>query len=225
MGTIKMKPIKIAIIFIVYIQLPLQAQFFKGTIIKTKPFQDFIAFNPNLEFEKPVHKIISVETELMYRNRNWNSSGGEGDFGHYYNGDGYRILVGSKVYFGQYSINQSREGLKAPFGWFAAMKLSYNYALTYDIEKRASISRGYLYTVDSKEDWFEINIIIGKQLYLFKAISFEFNLGSTLITAHTEEMTIVESENTSEIGNSELEQYSDTSIQPYASFTIGYFIK
>jgi hypothetical protein len=50
-------------------------------------------------------------------------------------------------------------------------------------------------------------------------------LGPTLITAHTEEMTIVESENISEIGNSELEQYIDTSIQPYVSFTIGYFIK
>ena len=153
-----MKFIKISIIFIISIQLPVQAQFFKGTIIKTKPLQDFIAFNPTLGFEKPVHKIISVETELMYRNRNWNSSGGEGDFGHYYNGNGYRILVGSKIYFGVYKMNQSREGYKAPFGWFGAIKLSYNYALTYDIEKRATVSGIYRYTVDSEVDWFNLYI-------------------------------------------------------------------
>ncbi|MBC8489042.1 MAG: hypothetical protein H8D45_23725, partial [Bacteroidetes bacterium] len=193
--------------------------------IKTRPFKDFVAFNPTIGIEKPFRNTFSFETELMYRNRNWNSSGGEGDFGRFCNGDGFRILFGSKLYFWGYSRILYPEGQKAPFGWFATIQISYNYAITYDIDKRGTISGIYYNTVDSKTDWLEVNIGIGKQYYLFKTISLEFYFGPTLVPAHTEKMTIVNSENKNEIGNTVPENYYDTYIRPYLSLTIGYYIK
>ncbi|MCK4406823.1 MAG: hypothetical protein KAV44_04040 [Bacteroidales bacterium] len=125
-----MKQIIITILTIVFFQLTSHAQFFTNTIIKTRPYQDFVAFNPTLGFEKPIHKIFSIEVELMYRNRNWNSSGGEWDFGRYYDGDGYRILFGSKVYFGKSNRHIDSETQKAPFGWFGSVQIAYSYAKT-----------------------------------------------------------------------------------------------
>jgi len=214
----------LTILFIVFCQLTIQAQFFEGTIIKTRPFQDFVVFNPTLGLEKPITNTISIETELMYRNRNWDSSGGEGDFGSFYNGDGFRILIGSKMYFGNYNRNLYRDGKKAPFGWFTTIQISYSLALTYDIDKHHNTGM-YEYTVDSNRDWFEVNVGLGKQYYLFNTLSMEIYFGPTLISAQTEKMTITKSEDVNVVEGSEIESYSDAYIRPFVSLTIGYYIK
>lgn len=102
-------------------QISVIVQFLEGTIIKTRPYQDFIAFNPTIGIEKSIKKLYSLELEFMYRNRNWNSSGGEWDFGRYYDGDGFRILAGLRVYFGKTNKNLDKTTQKSPFGWFGTI--------------------------------------------------------------------------------------------------------
>ncbi len=65
-----MRTVKIILIFTVLIlSYSANCQFFENSIIKTRPFQDFVGFNPNIGIEKPVSEKISTEFELMYRNR------------------------------------------------------------------------------------------------------------------------------------------------------------
>ncbi len=214
------------ILSLFFIQITADAQFFHNTIIKTNPYQDIVAFNPTLGFEKPVHNRFSVEAGFMFRNRNWNSSGGEGNFGHFYKGEGYRIMLGSKVYFGKSKKILVNENQKAPFGWFANIQVAYSYAKTFHIEKVAAVSGSYQNTVDVEKQWPEINLGIGRQFLLFKMISLEFFVGPSIYLAHKEKSTIVDSENPAEIGNSETENYpSGQIIKPNVVVTIGYYIK
>ncbi len=207
-------------IFIILNLLSAHAQFFSKTVIKTRPYQDIVALNPTLGIEKAINNKYSVEVELLYRNRNWNSSGGEGDFGRYYNGDGFRALLGSKKYFGKSNKRFTNTAQKAPLGWFINAQLTYSYAITYNIEKKSHLGI-YQYTVDSKRDWFEINFGIGKQFFLVENLVFEFYAGSTYRSSFTEKLTIIEGDDK----GSELKNYADWTLYPFISFAIGLYIK
>ena len=221
-----MRKILLTILTIGLIQLSVNAQFFKNTILKTRPYQDFVAYNPTIGIEKPIKKIYSLEIKFMYRNRNWNSSGGEWDFGRFYDGDGFRILAGSRVYFGKTNKHLDKETQKSPFGWFGSVQLGYSQSKTYNIEKRYSVSGGYKKTIDVEKNWFEMNFGIGRQFYLFKTISLDLYFGPSIYFAHTEQATITDSENLSEVGSIEIEDYDfGQIIKPNIVLTIGYYMK
>ena len=221
-----MRKIIFTILTIGLFQISVHAQFFKNTIVKTRPYQDFVAFNPTIGIEKPIKKIFSVELEFLYRNRNWNSSDGEWDFGRFYDGDGFKFLVGSRVYFGKTNKHLDKEMQKAPIGWFGTIQLGYSQSKTYNIEKRATVSGIYQNTIDIEKNWTELNIGLGRQLYLFKTISLEFYIGPSIYFAHTEETTITDSEDLNEIGTTETEQYDfGRIIKPNFVITIGYYFK
>ena len=78
-----MKQIFLGLLFAGFLQVNLHAQFFKHTLLKTRPLQNIVALNPTLGFEKPLFSKYSIELDLMYRNRVWNSSGTKGDFGEF----------------------------------------------------------------------------------------------------------------------------------------------
>ena len=59
-----MRKILLTILTIGLIQLSVNAQFFKNTILKTRPYQDFVAYNPTIGIEKPIKKIYSLEIEI-----------------------------------------------------------------------------------------------------------------------------------------------------------------
>ncbi len=212
-----MRKILFVILTIGLFQVSVHAQFFKNTIVKTRPYQDFIALNPTLGFEKPIGKVFSLELDLMYRNQVWNNSGNEGDFGRYYDGDGFRILLGSKVYFGKTNKNLDKETQKAPFGWFATLQTSYSVAKTYNIEREGFEK----YYVNSYKNWGNINIGIGYQFYLFKTISLEIYAGPTIRTEYYEEFIVIEGFNP----ETEFESYRDTALNPFGTITLGYYIK
>ena len=96
-----MRTAKIILIFTVLIlSYSANCQFFENSIIKTRPFQDFVGFNPNIGIEKPVSEKISPEFELMYRNRTWYSNGGEWNFGkfHLSNRISFEVYIGPSLY-------------------------------------------------------------------------------------------------------------------------------
>lgn len=210
----------IGILFTLFHLTSVHSQFFRHTIIKTKPLQDFVAFNPTLGLEKPISSTFSVEVELMYRNRVWNSTGMEGDFGEFYDGDGFKALLGSRYYFGKPN-KYLNSGQKAPFGWLTTLQLAFSYAKTYNIDKPESGSGGYPSYFNSQKRWGNINIGIGKQFYLFQTITLEIIAGPTYRTAFTETFTPVDANN-SEL---EFESYVDGVITIFGVFSIGYFIK
>ncbi|MCK4638141.1 MAG: hypothetical protein KAT33_01850 [Bacteroidales bacterium] len=206
------------ILFICLIQFSIAAQFFNNSIIKTRPFQDFIAFNPNIGFEKPINNKFSIESEFLYRNRTWESTGSEGDFGRFYQSNGFRFLVGIRKYFGRTKT--------APVGWFLSTQIAFSYSKIYDIEKHTSISGLYFNTVNIEKNWPEIIIGFGKQFILFKNISFEFYFAPSLYLTYFEKTEIIDSKEPSEIGKIESEGYPFGEIgRFYFSWTIGYHIK
>lgn len=221
-----MKKIILTIFIVALFQISVNAQFFKGTIIKTRPYQDFFAYNPTVGIEKSLKRIFSLELEFMYRNRNRNSSGGEWDFGRFYDGDGFRILTGLRVYFGKTNKRLDNATQKSPFGWFGLIQLGYSQSKTYNIEKRATVSGIYLKTVDVETKWAELNIGIGRQFYLFKTISLDLFVGPSIYFAHSVQTNIVDSKNLSEIGTNETEQYKFGNIsKPNIVLTIGYYLR
>ena len=207
-------------VFLFLCLLPAQAQFFSKTVIKTRPYQDIIALNPSLGLEKALHSKYSVELELLYLNRTWNSSGSEGDFGRYYNSDGFRVLVGSKMYFGKSNKRFSDPLQKAPLGWFINAQLAYSYSITYNIDKKSHLG-SFQNKVDSKRNWLNFNLGIGKQFFLVENIVFEFYIGPTYRSAFTEKLTITEGEDKGSV----IENYADATISPFISFTIGFYIE
>jgi hypothetical protein len=215
-----MKKILLIIVSSIIIHFTGHAQFFSKTVVKTRIFQDIIALNPTLGFEKALHNKYSAELEFMYRNRNWGSSGGEGDFGSFYNGDGLRALIGSKMYFGKSNKRFNNPAQKAPMGWFINAQLAYSYAITYGIEKTSHLG-SYLYKVDSKRNWVNINLGIGRQFFLIEKIVFEFYAGPSYRSAFTEKSTITEGKDKGTI----IESYADATISPYISFTLGFYIE
>ena len=100
-----MKKTVFTLLLLGIVPFTLQSQFLKGTILKTKPFQDFVAYNPTFGMEKTVGKLFSAELEFMYRNRSWNVSGGEWDLGRFYDAGGFKIVIGSRIYFGKSNKN------------------------------------------------------------------------------------------------------------------------
>jgi len=227
LGTFEPEPmikINFLILFIVFSQLASLAQFFNNTIIKTRPFQDFAVFNPTLGFEKPVRTNISVELELMYRNRNWDHTDVGEDFGKLYKGTGFRLLAGSKIYFGKNHKKIFNNDQLAPFGWFATLQVAANLAITYNVVKDGDEPLLY-YTVDNKKQFADLFLGIGKQFFIFNALSFEFYLAPLLRFPYTEEYTIVDAENKNLIGSKDEGNYVDTSISPYLSITLGYYLK
>lgn len=221
-----MKKISLIILLIAIFQFTVNAQFLKGIIIKTRPIQDFIALNPNIGIEKPFKRIFSLELEFMYRNRNWESSGGEWDFGRYYDGDGFKILIGSRVYFGKTNRHLDKTSQKSPFGWFGIIQIGYSQSNTYDINKKHAISGGYKNTVNIEKNWSELNLGLGRQFYIFKTISLDLYIGPSIYFAHSEYSTIMKSDNLSEIGETETENYSfGRIIKPNIILTVGYYFK
>jgi hypothetical protein len=214
-----MKKLSILIIVVILTQIPLSAQFFKNTIIKTRPFQDIVALNPNLGFEKAIHDTYSAEIEFMYRNRSWNSSGSEGDFGSFYNSDGYRALIGSRLYFGKTNKRFGGSSQKSPLAWFVSLQAAYSYVVAYNIEKKSNLGNSK-YTVDLKDDWMDVYVGIGKQFFLVESIVFEFYAGPMYRSAHTEEMTVIDGNDKGQ----KIESYGDWVIGPFVSLSLGYFI-
>lgn len=215
-----MKQVVLGIVLILFSHYTSHAQFFKHTIVKTKLLQDIVAFNPNLVFEKPLSNKISVELDFMYRNRVWNSTGQNGDFGKFYQGDGFKLLGGSKLYFGK-ANKQFADGQKAPFGWFVSFQLAYSMAITHNIANPEIQGDNPPYYFDSRKNWGNINLGIGKQFYLFKTISMEFFVGPTYRTAFTEYFTPIDGSN----AELEYEEYRDAVITLFGTWSIGYFFK
>ncbi|NOX45731.1 MAG: hypothetical protein GXO89_01995, partial [Chlorobi bacterium] len=79
-----MKQVLLICAFSFFSQFAGHAQFFSKTVVKTRLFQDIVALNPTLGLEKALGNKYSAELEFMYRNRNWGSSGSEGDWGGFY---------------------------------------------------------------------------------------------------------------------------------------------
>jgi hypothetical protein len=224
-----MKKITIIIISVGLFQISVNGQFLKEINFKTRPYQDFVAYNPTIGIEKPLKRIYSLELEFMYRNRNWNSSEGDLDFGRFYDGDGFRVLAGSRVYFGKTNKHINRETQKSTFGWFGIVQFGYSQSRTYDIEKWSSgflFLGGYKNTIDVEKNWAELNFGIGRQFYLFKTISLDLYFGPSIYFAHSEQTTITESINLTEIGTIETENYDfGRIIKPNIVLTIGYYFK
>ena len=66
---------------------------------------------------------------------------------------------------------------------------------------------GYKNTIDVEKNWAELNFGIGRQFYLFKIISLDLYFGPSIYFAHSEQTTITESINLTEIGTIETENY------------------
>lgn len=212
---------KLLLIFIITLlfQIACQAQFFSNTIIKTRPLIGIVAFNPSFGFEKPISKKVSLEIDFMYRNKVWNSTGNEGDYGRFYNGDGYRLLLGSRVYFGKSNNYFSDATQNAPFGWFGVMQIAHSYAISYNIHfSKGDIESFY---VNSYKNWGNLNIGLGKQFYFFNCISFEIYLGPTFRTGFTEKYKHISQNNF----DPDLSQNRDGVISAFGSITFGYYIK
>ncbi len=221
-----MKKTVFTLLLLGIVPFTLQSQFLKGTILKTKPFQDFVAYNPTFGMEKTVGKLFSAELEFMYRNRSWNVSGGEWDLGRFYDAGGFKIVIGSRIYFGKTNRNLDQETQKAPFAWYGAIQLGYNLSTTYNVDRKATVSGIYMYTADIDKNWLELNIGIGRQFYLFKTITLDLNLGPSIYFPHQEKTTITKSEDLSEIGTTKTEDFNfGRIIRPNLILSLGYYFK
>lgn len=217
-----MKKILTTTSIIVFLQITTNGQFFSNTIIKTRPLKDLIALNPNIGFEKPFHKIFSAEFEFTYRNRSWESAGGEYNFGRYYDSDGLKILVGSRVYVGKTNKHLNAITQKAPFGWFASLQLGFNNFKIHNIEK-VSFHGIYMNNVSLIKRWPELNILLGRQFYLSKHLSFESYLGPSIYLHYYEKSTIINSETQEDIGKTTVRSYkAGWRTIPNVSLTLGY---
>ncbi|HAB53813.1 MAG TPA: hypothetical protein DCE80_16825, partial [Ignavibacteriales bacterium] len=169
-------------------------QFLDSTLIKTRPLQDFIGYNPNISLEKPIGPKNSFEVDLMYRNRTWYSNGGEWDFGQFMPSTGYRILGGFRHY-----ISKKK---KAPFGFFLGSSVVVKYSMMKDIEMESFEG---LYTNTQDVELFQVELIpvFGYQYHISKRISSEFYLGPAFWLFRRESTTVVDSPNPEEIGLTE----------------------
>ncbi|NOX48366.1 MAG: hypothetical protein GXO89_15455, partial [Chlorobi bacterium] len=138
----------------------------------------------------------------------------------FYNGDGFRALMGSKFYFGRSNKRINDPMQKAPLGWFVNAQMAYSYAVTYGIDKKSNLGSN-LYKVDSRKNWMNINVGIGRQFFLLEKIVFEFYAGPTYRSAFTEKLTITEATDKGEV----IESYADATISPYISFTLGFYLE
>lgn len=219
-----MKKIFTTTSIIVFLQFTTNGQFFSNTIIKTRPLKDLIALNPNIGFEKPIHKLISTEFEFTYRNRSWENSGGEWNFGKFYDSDGYKVLVGSRVYFGKTNKHLNAETQKAPFGWFASLQLGFSNLKIHNIEK-VSFHGIYINNVSLIKRWPELNILLGRQFYLSKHLSLESYLGPSIYLHYYEKSTIISSEAQEDIGKTTIRSYkAGWRTMPNLTLTLGYHI-
>jgi hypothetical protein len=218
------KNILSAISIILFLQMTSSGQFFSNTLIKTRPLKDLVALNPNLGFEKPVHKLFSTEIEFTYRNRSWEGSGGEGDFGGFYDSDGYKVMVGSRVYFGKTNKHLNAETQKAPFGWFAALQLGYSDFKIHNIRK-VSFHGIYENNISLVKRWPELNILAGRQFCLSRHLSLECYAGPSINLHYYEKSTIISSETAEDIGKTMVRNYkAGWRTMPNVSITVGYRI-
>jgi hypothetical protein len=205
------------IIFSFFLTLGGQAQFFNNTLIKTRPLADFIAFNPNLVFEKPFNKHYSLEVDLMYRTRTWFSNGGEGNFGEFTPCQGFKLAGGFRVY----AIKKK----KAPFGFFLAAQLVVDYKSLKEI-KMNDFHGEYKNTKDIQLLRYEIIPSLGFQFHITKRISSEFYLGPAIFLNSYRWYKIVNSLNPDEIGKTEYDKYPPgRMILPEFSWSIGYLLQ
>ena len=154
-------------LFLILLINTAKGQFFENSIIKTRPFQDFVGFNPNLGIEKPISKKFTVEIEYMYRNRTWYSSGGEWNFGKFHQSNGFRLLGGVRKYMGKNKTS--------PFAWFFGLQFAYSQVNFNNLEQ-SDFHNEYDKTVDLIIKYPEIIINIGRQFQLFKSLTIEFYL-------------------------------------------------
>lgn len=217
-----MKNILTTTSIIVFLQITTNGQFFSNTIIKTRPLKDIIALNPNIGFEKPIHKLISTEFEFTYQNRSWESSVGESDFGRFYDSEGYKVLVGSKVYFGKTNKHFNAGTQKAPFGWFTSVQLGFNNFKIHNIEI-VTFHGSNLNKFDLIKRWPELNILMGRQFYLSRHLSLESYLGPSIYLHYYEKSTIIKSEKQEDIGKTTIRNYkAGWRTVPNVSLTLGY---
>ncbi len=216
-----MKKIVVTISIILCIQINTNGQFFSNTIIKTRPLKDLIALNPNIGFEKPIHKLISTEFEFTYKHRSWESSGREWDFGKFYNSDGFKLLVGSRVYFGKTNKHLDAETQKAPLGWFASLQFGFTSFKIHNIEM-FTFRGEYINNISVMKRWPELNILFGRQFYLAQHLTLEFYIGTSFYPQYYEKSTIIISEIPEEIGETTIRNYTSGSIKPNIGLSLGY---
>lgn len=217
----EIKNIVCATLIILCIQLSANAQFFSNTVIKTRPLKDLIALNPNLSFEKPIHKIITAEFEFTYKHRSWESSGREWDFGKFYNSDGFKLLVGSRVYFGRTNKHLQAEKQKAPLGWFAALQLGYTNFKIHNVEIY-SFHGDYMHNVSVTKRMTELNVLLGRQFYLSQHFTLELYLGISNYLDYYEKTRIIISDIPQEIGETTIRNYTSSSMVPNLGISLGY---
>ncbi|HQP04972.1 MAG: DUF3575 domain-containing protein [Bacteroidales bacterium] len=216
-----MKKIVGSILIILCIQINTNGQFFNNTVIKTRPLKDLIALNPNIGFEKPIHKLISTEFEFTYKHRSWASTGREWDFGKFYNSDGFKIMLGSRVYFGKTNKHLNAETPKAPFGWFASLQFGFTSFKIHNIEMY-TFQGDYLNNISVIKRWPELNILFGRQFYLTQHLALEFYLGTSIYLQYYEKSTIIISGIPEEIGETTIRNYISGSIRPNLCLSLGY---
>jgi len=170
-----------AIIFssVVFAQEQETNKLFDNCLIKTRPWQNFVAYNPNLSIEKPINTKYSFEIDLIYRNRTWYSEGGENNFGWYTPSVGYRLLGGFRRYMGK-----NRE---APFGWFVGAQMVMNQSFINDIDLYGFHGE-FAGTHDVKLFWAEFIPVIGYQFHISKRITSEFYIGPSVFLYHSEQI-------------------------------------
>jgi len=159
--------LKHILLFILVIPLTTNGQSFSDIVIKTQIYQDGIAQNPNLRIEKVFTKRFSLEAQGLWQRRDWFNTGGEWNFGDYYNSLGYSFGLSPKYYFSSKN--------PPPNAWYLALQCRYNSTSIKNIEMHGfhSIQR----TVNLYRNGTELGLLIGRQFIISKNFSCELYLG------------------------------------------------
>lgn len=148
------------------------AQFFQNTVVKIRPFKALV-LNPNVGFEKPVHRNFSVTADFTYK------------FACLYNNDhewfdaskcnGGEILIGARGYWGKLNKYLTEYDQKAPFGWYGELQIGYR-GFCID-EYHTGGFQNYRYVEDVAMNDIVTFYRIGYQFNAKNRITFDFNIG------------------------------------------------
>ena len=233
----------VAILLFVFVAIGANAQFFDNTLVKVRPFKFF--FNPNVGLEKPLCSMVSLTSEVAYRQFE-NFFDGRPKESMWLDTDEPYICNASKIHFNGAEVafgarlylitfpNKYLEGYYwiAPFGMYYETIIDYSHSWANDVQIY-DYGRSYYeginypyYRSNVNVDNLSILILLGYQYNFMNTLSVDLNFGARYYCISTERRRVISTNLAyDDVNENDIYKYNNRHWQLAGRFTIGYYIR
>ncbi len=239
---VNMKRLVIILLF-VFVAIGANAQFFDNTLVKVRPLKFFL--NPNVGLEKPLCSMVSLTSEVAYRQFE-NFFDGRPKESMWLDTDEPYICNASKIHFNGAEVafgarlylitfpNKYLEGYYwiAPFGMYYETIIDYSHSWANDVQIY-DYGRSYYeginypyYRSNVNVDNLSILILLGYQYNFMNTLSVDLNFGARYYCISTERRRVISTNLAyDDVNENDIYKYNNRHWQIAGRFTIGYYIR